>query len=212
MSNGNGNLLKKAIRSISEEGLTGCAVRTGKFVKKQVNRRKKEAPAYRDVLFISGCREDLPHPWRYRVLHQREQLEACGITTGEVYFQELSLNQLRYYRAFIFFRCPYTEVIGKFVAVARKLNKKVFYDIDDLVIDTKYTDQIPYVRQMSKTDKAAYDENVENMGRLLRLCDMAITTTNCLAEELKKYVPDVLIIEIRRQKKWLLCPDRPIPP
>lgn len=193
MSNGNGNLLKKAIRSISEEGLTGCAVRTGKFVKKQVNRRKKEAPAYRDVLFISGCREDLPHPWRYRVLHQREQLEACGITTGEVYFQELSLNQLRYYRAFIFFRCPYTEVIGKFVAVARKLNKKVFYDIDDLVIDTKYTDQIPYVRQMSKTDKAAYDENVENMGRLLRLCDMAITTTNCLAEELKKHVPDVLI-------------------
>ena len=104
MSNENGNLLKKVIRSISEEGLTGCAVRTGKFVKKQVNRRKKEAPAYRDVLFISGCREDLPHPWRYRVLHQREQLEACGITTGEVYFQELSLNQLRYYRAFIFFR------------------------------------------------------------------------------------------------------------
>ena len=31
------------------------------------------------------------------------------------------------------------------------------------------------------------------MGRLLRLCDMAITTTNCLAEELKRYVPDVLI-------------------
>lgn len=193
MANGNSSLLKKAIRSVSEEGLIGCAVRTEKFVKKQVNLHKKDTPTYRDVLFISGCREDLPHPWRYRVLHQREQLEACGITTGEVYFQELSLNQLRYYRVFIFFRCPYTEMIGKFVAVARKLNKKVFYDIDDLVIDTKYTDQIPYVQQMSKTDKAAYDENVENMGRLLRLCDMAITTTNCLVEELREYVPDVLI-------------------
>jgi hypothetical protein len=45
MLNGNGNLLKKAIRSVSKEGLSGCAVRTGKFVKKQVNRRKKEAPA-----------------------------------------------------------------------------------------------------------------------------------------------------------------------
>ena len=32
-----------------------------------------------------------------------------------------------------------------------------------------------------------------NMGHLLKKCDLAITTTNCLAAELKKYVPKVII-------------------
>lgn len=193
MASEGGNLLQKTVRSVSEEGITGCVIRTKNFMKKKIKRHRKEIPAYRDILFISGCREELPHSWRYRVMHQREQLESCGISTGEVYFRELSLNELRYYRAFVFFRCPYTEQIGKFVAAAKKLNKKLIYDIDDLVIDTVYTDQISYVRQMSEADKDAYDENVKNMGRLLYLCDMAVTTTDCLARELKKYVPEVII-------------------
>ena len=98
-------------------------------MKKQVNRRKKEAPAYRDVLFISGCKEDLPHPWRYRVLHQREQLEACGITTGEVYFQELSLNQLRYYRAFNFFSLSIHRNDRKVCSCCQKAEQERFFMI-----------------------------------------------------------------------------------
>lgn len=193
MSNENGNLFNKVVRSISEEGISECLWRTGKFLKKRIGSRRPEVPVYKDVLFISGCKEDLPHPWRYRVIHQREQMESCNISTGEVYYQELSLNQLRYYRAFIFFRCPCTELIEKFVIIAKKLNKKVIYDIDDLVIDTVYTDQIPYVQQMGESDKQAYDENVMNMGCLLKMCHFAVTTTNCLAKELEMYVPKVFI-------------------
>lgn len=187
------NLIGKVVKSVTEEGISGCAVRTGKFVKKQIQTRINAKPVYKDILFISGCMDELPHPRRYRVAHQREQLESCNITTGEVYYRDLSLNQLRYYRAFVFFRCPYTELTGKFAVLAKKLNKKVIYDIDDLVIDTKYTDQIPYVRSMAPEDKQAYDENVRNMQRLLKLCDLAVTTTDTLAEELKNYVPEVYI-------------------
>ena len=186
-------MISKVVKSLSEEGITGCAVRTKNFVKKKVKAHSSGTLTYKDILFISGCREDLPHPWRYRVSHQREQLEACNISTDEVYFQELTMNHLRYYRVFVFFRCPCTELIGKFVAVAKKMDKKVIYDVDDLVIDTVYTDQITYVQKMSSEDKAAYDANVRNMGHLLKMCDLAITTTNCLADELKKYVPKVII-------------------
>ena len=86
-----------------------------------------------------------------------------------------------------------TETIGTFVDLAKQLNKTIIYDIDDLVIDTQYTDQIKYVMAMLEEDKKAYDNNVMNMQKLLRKCDFAITSTDCLAEELRKYIPKVYI-------------------
>lgn len=187
------NLMKKVIRSMAQEGPAGFTKRTAKYIEKQVYKRRKNHWEYRDVLFVSGCREDLPHPWRYRVAHQREQLKVCNLSSDEVYFQDLNMNFLRYCRVIIFFRCPYTEMIGKFVTMAKRLNKIVLYDVDDLVIDTFYTDQIPFVQKMKREDKNAYDQNVRNMQKLLKRCDAAITTTECLAGELKKYVPQVFI-------------------
>ena len=73
------------------------------------------------------------------------------------------------------------------------MNKPLWYDVDDLVIDTKYTDQIPFLDRMQPEERQAYDQNVRNMGELLSLCDAAVTTTAALAEELKQYVPEVLI-------------------
>lgn len=187
------SLCDKVVKSIAEEGICGCALRTKAFVKKKINERKTAQKTYKDILFITGCREELPHPWRYRVTHQREQLESCNMSTDEVYYRDLSINQLRYYRGFVFFRCPYTELIGKFVLLAKKLNKKLIYDIDDLVIDTKFTNTIPYVQKMRLEDKFEYDENVMNMQKLLLMCDFAVTTTNCLAEELRHYVSKVFV-------------------
>ena len=40
----------------------------------------------KDVLFINGCNEKfLPHPYRYRVLHQLEQLNR-GLLESDVYY------------------------------------------------------------------------------------------------------------------------------
>ena len=186
-------LIKKAMEVVQNEGIRGCAKKTKSYLENQKRLRRKIEKNYKDILFISGCGEDLPHPWRYRVKHQREQLEAYNYSTDEVYFTQLDIDQIRYYRAFVFFRCPMTETIGTFVDLAKQLNKTIIYDIDDLVIDTQYTDQIKYVMAMSEEDKKAYDNNVMNMQKLLRKCDFAITSTDCLAEELRKYIPKVYI-------------------
>ena len=190
---GTTQLVKKAIKAVKEEGIQGCAKKTKSYLENQKRLRRKIEKKYKDILFISGCGEDLPHPWRYRVKHQREQLEAYNYSTDEVYFTQLDIDQIRYYRAFVFFRCPMTETIGTFVDLAKQLNKTIIYDIDDLVIDTQYTDQIKYVMAMPEEDKKAYDNNVMNMQKLLRKCDFAITSTDCLAEELRKYIPKVYI-------------------
>lgn len=187
-------LTAKTFHTLKEEGITSVGKKAVSYINTaRALRSEAKDKVYKDVLFINGCGESVPHPARYRVTHQREQLAANNISSEEVFYVDLQLEQVRFYRTFVFFRCPYTDMIGEFIKLAKKLNKKVLYDIDDLVIDTKYTDTIKYLDSMSKDERELYDDGVRRMGQTLKLCDAAITTTERLAEELGHYVPEVFI-------------------
>jgi glycosyltransferase involved in cell wall biosynthesis len=167
----------KSVDSIKNDGFSKFFIRGTKFVYYRQFPEKKPVHA-RDILFINGS--TLPHPERYRVQHQVEQLTA-------------NVDMLRRYRGFVFFRCPITPTVREFIKLAKESNKVCFFDIDDLVIDDRYTDQISYVRSMSKQDREHYDDGVHRMQETLRMCDYAITTTKRLAEELKNYTSEVFI-------------------
>ncbi len=191
-----GDLCTRAIDVIKEDGIIACMKRTNAYIsinkdRIRTKREEKIGKICKDVLFINGCY--LAHPARYRVLHQMEQLSASNITNEQIFYNDITMDLVKKYRVFIFFRCSYTEEINEFIKIAKKLNKTVLYDIDDLIIDRKYTDQIKYLRTMSKEERKEYDYGIDNMGKLLKLCDGVITTTECLAEKLKEYVPNVYI-------------------
>lgn len=202
-------LVKKAVDTLRQEGMGRVVTKAKNYIKLKRRTVKKSAldAQFRDVLFINGCDHSVPHPPRYRVTHQREQLEANNVHTHEVYYMDLTLEQVRRYRSFIFFRCPYTDTVGAFIQKAKELNKKVFFDIDDLVIDTKYTDTIPYLATMTKDERALYDDGVRRMGRTLSLCDAAITTTERLAKELSHYVPEVFINRNTASERMLMLSE-----
>lgn len=191
------DLIKKAGRVLKEEGIEMLARKTSLYLKNVASGKKIYSGSelaqncYMDVLFINGCY--LAHPSRYRVAHQREQLAAGGITSAEIFYTDITLDLVKNFRMFILFRCPYTDEICEFVKHAKSYNKTILFDIDDLMIDTQYTDTIPYVQTMPKSERKVYDDGVIATGKLLRMCDGAITTTEALAEELKKYVPAVYI-------------------
>ena len=194
---GIGSLGRKTLKALKEEGITGVGRKTVSYIhtaKVRKQQLKYIGKTYKDVLFINGCDYNaLPHPPRYRVQHQMEQLKANNIDCDENFYLHLSLEQVRNYRVFVIFRCPYTEELGEFIRLAKELNKTVIYDIDDLVIDTKYTDTIKYLDTMSSEERKGYDEGVRNMQKVLKMCNPAITTTERMAEELKHYVPKVFI-------------------
>ncbi len=184
---------------LREEGAAAAAGRLRLHAGNYLGRLKPKDPPrddmsdFVDVLFINGCAFSVPHPIRYRVDHQAEQLESAGVSTRIVNAWELSEDHVRIARTFVIFRCPYTDAVGSFIELAHSLNKRVLYDIDDLVIDTAYTDQIPYLDTMGAEERALYDEGVRAMGRTLKLCDGAITTTEQLACELRRYVEPVFV-------------------
>ena len=182
-------LINKSVDTIKEEGLKSFVSKTNNFI--SLRRHKTKFSSFKDILIINGC--TLPHPERYRVDHQIEQLEAYGLSTNKVYYENLTVDMLKYYRAFIFFRCPITPTVDEFIDKAHYYNKKVFFDIDDLVINKKYTDTIPFVKSMNSEEKAVYDDGVTRMEATLKICDYVITTTEALANELEKYGKEVFI-------------------
>ena len=148
----------------------------------------------KDVLFINGCDAyTLPHPFRYRVLHQMEQLNSAFLESDVYDYRTFDPNITRNYRVVIFYRCPWNQRVNESINLARELNKKVLFDIDDLVIDKKYTKLIPFLKILKPKEKKIYDDGVRKMRRTLLHCDAAITTTKALATELKNYVTEVFI-------------------
>ncbi len=183
-------LADKALRSLREEGVRGFLFRTRQYIKKHTG-HVEHIDQYVDVLFVNGC--PLPHPYRYRVQHQREQLAILGLSSEEVYYEDVRPEMVSLCRTVIIYRCPVTPAIENFISRAKFFNKSVFFDIDDLVIDTKYTDQIPFVAAMSQEDKALYDDGVNRYRRTMQLCDAVITTTEALAGELSGYMKEVFV-------------------
>jgi len=158
------------------------------------DKNKLDKRIIRDILYINGCDPNFfPHLYRYRVLHQIEQLNAGNLECFEIYYLNLDHIMIRDFRIIIFYRCPWTKEVDLAIKLAKKLNKKVFFDVDDLVIDKKYTDLNPYVKALTEEEKTIYDNGVDLMRKTLQLCDGAITTTDILSEELKNYVPKVFI-------------------
>ena len=64
-----------------------------------------------------------------------------------------------------------TDNVEKAINLAKNLNKKVLFDIDDLVFDNKYTETLPYIKTISPKEKKLYDDGVNLIGRTLNLCD-----------------------------------------
>lgn len=181
-------IIKKSFETLKNEGVVSFAKKSANYIK---YRAAPKYNAFGDILIINGC--TLPHPQRYRVDHQVEQLRSAGLYADRIDYEALTLDRLKYYRGFIFFRCPVTPTVEEFIKKAKEENKTVFFDIDDLVIDKKYTDTIEFVKNMNKQDKAVYDDGVERMNKTLKMCDYLITTTECLAKELEQYGKEVYI-------------------
>ncbi|WP_161957504.1 glycosyltransferase [Slackia isoflavoniconvertens] len=189
-------LKENAAYVYKEEGLAVFAERMAFHIKRRLQRPANAIPFEdyaTDVLYINGCAYSVPQPIRYRVDHQVEQLRAHGISARRIDAWNLNKDCVRTARVFIIFRCPYSDAIGDFIQLAKSLNKVVLFDIDDLVIDRFYTDQIPFLDTLSPEDRKGYDDGVDAMQKTMMLCDGVVTTTDALANELLKYHKNVCI-------------------
>lgn len=153
----------------------------------------KEIPGNQYILIIDGVENIIPQCTRYRVLNKAEQLRKNGFAVKVVNASEFQVSQAQYASHIIIYRASWSIQLQLLCDLAKSENKPVYFDIDDLVFDTVYTDQLSYTQGLSEKEKGNYDAGVRNYGKMLAACDGAITSTNQLKEELLKYQDIVLL-------------------
>ena len=185
-------LKNKAITTIKNEGFSSFIKKGNNFIKyKRELKKQKYDKCFKDILFINGC--SLPHPQRYRVDHQIEQLESVGISCAKIDYDKLSVDLVRYFRGFVIYRCPIIPTVEEFIKLAKENNKATFYDIDDLVFDLEHTKTIKFLDSMSTDERNLYNDGVERMGKTLKLCDYGIASTERLQHEMGKHLKEVFV-------------------
>ena len=104
-------LIKKANRVWKEEGGGYASKKNPLIFKKRcqwtkniIRILKLHGKAIEMFYFINGCY--LEHPSRYRVVHQREQLEAGNLTTAQIFYKELSLELVKKFSNIYFLSLP----------------------------------------------------------------------------------------------------------
>ncbi|MFK4781274.1 MULTISPECIES: rhamnan synthesis F family protein [Lactococcus] len=145
------------------------------------------------ILIIDGVENKIPQCTRYRVENKAEQLRSLGHDVWTVNASEFQMGYAEHASHIIIYRTGYSKQLSDLVTLAKKYNKPVYYDIDDLVIDVKYTDLLQYTQELSEIDKMNYDAGVRSYGDMLNICDAAITTTSKLKKELQHYKSEVFM-------------------
>lgn len=162
-----------------------------------------------DVLFIS-INEPLLD--RYRTDHMIEKLKSVNVVTSKIFYYELKVEHVKHFNTFIFYRCPWVPEFEDFFKEAKRRNKSTIYAVDDLVIDRKYTDNIPTVKTMSGKDLEIYNDGVMRHKKVMEHCDYAITTTDQLKKELLNYknLKDVFIDRNIASNEMVYCSEKAI--
>ena len=185
-------LTNKMFSSLKEDGVKVTLGKTKRFlVERKARKNRPYDIGFKDILFINGC--CLPHPQRYRVTHQIEQLESYGVSCDRIDYEKLDVNLVRYFRGFVFYRCPVTPTVEEFIRLAKENNKTVFYDIDDLVFDLEHTNMIKFLDSMSEAERNLYNDGVIRMGKTLDLCEYGIASTERLQAEMGKHLKEVYV-------------------
>lgn len=153
----------------------------------------KAVPRDQYILLIDGVENIIPQCTRYRVLNKAEQLRKHGFAVKVVNLSDFQLSLAQNASHIIIYRSPISPELLRLCHLAKEYGKPVFFDIDDLVFDTVYTDQLSYTQGLNSVEKGNYDAGVRNYGYMLENCDGAITSTNQLQEELYKYQSKVLL-------------------
>jgi len=136
------------------------------------------------VLFISGQDGGTR---RYRCYHHQEQLEQQGIATD---FREATdfhlLADALNYDVFILHRVPYSDLIGRFLELVHQRGKIAIFETDDLVFEPDMVQYDGIYRTLPPVEERQYLRKIRGCLKTLQKCDYALTTTEYLADRLRR--------------------------
>lgn len=137
----------------------------------------------RKILFIG---EEISFASRYRVEHFREQLLMHGVASDFIQVEEALDKDFSNYQTVVFYRCSDVERVPVAAQMARRAKCAVYYDIDDLIFNY---DKIRQLHFLKGSEYRNFRKTTENIHSCMELCDGYLTSTETLAEQIRKEFP-----------------------
>ena len=131
----------------------------------------------------SGC--PIATTTLYRCVHLQEQLRALGYNAVVVdWFDEVRVDptEALTYDVIVLYRLPMSTALAGLISQARKLNKPVIFDTDDLIFEPELTLWHRAVKTLSPADQAQHLEGVRRYLVTLLGSDAVTVATPFLAE------------------------------
>lgn len=140
-----------------------------------------------NVLYLLGCNEGPSK--RYRVFNHIEALKLLDIKAEWIWDIDSRLYSLSFLSRFsicVVFRSGWNDRVEKLYGNLRELGIPIVYDIDDLVFDPEVVEHIDAYRRMRPEAQVGYMDGVKSIRRALTESDYLTTSTNFLADYLKR--------------------------
>jgi glycosyltransferase involved in cell wall biosynthesis len=139
--------------------------------------------------------------FRYRVFNMIEALRIAEPEASAAWFTAADGSSAAEAVAasdlVVICRAKYTRHVGAVVARARAARRRVLFDVDDFVFDTRYARLVIETLDGDSEERSLQDwfGTISRLGTTLQLCDGAITTNEFLAERIRRFhaVPTFVI-------------------
>lgn len=148
---------------------------------KRKNKLKKK------ILFLH---DQTTFSFRYRVEHHQEQLWHMGIESEIINIKNIADINITEYSNVIIYRCEYSPQLKTLIVSAQNYNICVYYDIDDYIFNY---DDIQYLDFIKEDAYSAFEAHSKSIYACMEICSAYITSTNMLAEKIRKTFPGKLV-------------------
>jgi len=180
----------KAIKVLKHDGFFMGSTRIMKYLInffKTIFSRKSG-----DILIITGGLGDSA---LYMSRHYADELNNNGLKCSTTVIDDpFLLKHADNFKVFIFHRTLFTTKIEKFINKIKESKKEIIFDTDDLVFDSRYLNQMDYLKEMNVLEKKQYQKGVGEEILNDPFVKVCTTTTSYLAEKLKERNKQVFIV------------------
>ena len=123
----------------------------------------------KDVLFINGYDQKKDgFLYKCRILNQIEELNACFMESAEYFYLNFEPIIVKDYRAIIFSGFPWTRKVEEAIILAKKLNKKILFDIDDFIFNKKLEDKFLITNNLYLKEKKLFNETILEIKKIIK--------------------------------------------
>lgn len=142
-----------------------------------------DSPRRPRIIFVNGCTEG--ESQRYRVRNLISGLRKINVSCAEImlsecrriFYQDMRPEVVVFFRSLNNYRNDYSDVVKRL----HLLGTKVFFDVDDYIVNPAILNQIDSYRRLDREGRATYESEVFGYLSMMRLCGRATAATPHLA-------------------------------